>query len=191
MPFRETLSTLDISRACQVSLTTVASWIDAGKLVAHRTPGGHRRVRRDDLVKFLEKYRMPIPPDLARKNRRVLIVDDDEAVLESLSELLKSEGFDVETSNSGFDAGAKIAGRRPDVILLDIKMPGMDGFQVCRQLRSQEATRRVPVIAITVLGERSEVNRMLEAGVTDYLRKPLDPKRLIRKINRHCPAPFV
>ncbi|HCE67012.1 MAG: hypothetical protein A2X82_03785 [Geobacteraceae bacterium GWC2_55_20] len=115
----------------------------------------------------------------------ILIVDDTPESLRVLTEILKPEGYSVRPANSGELALASIAAQPPDLILLDIRMPGMDGFEVCRCLKADEATRGIPVIfqsAATDLADRLEGLRL---GAVDYISKPFQREELLARVKTH------
>ncbi|MBL8550179.1 MAG: PleD family two-component system response regulator [Hyphomonadaceae bacterium] len=113
---------------------------------------------------------------------RVLIVDDVEANVRLLEAKLTLEYFDVLTASNGEEALRKAERERPDIILLDVMMPGMDGYEVCRRLKASSATRHIPVILVTALDGRSERLLGLDAGAEDFLTKPIDPIQLIARV---------
>ena len=180
-------TTHETSRFCNVYPTTVINWIKEGKLAAYTTPGGHRRIKRDDLLRLMNETKMPIPEELLKRNKlRVLAIDDEPKILQMINTILSSEGdLDVAVADSGFQAGLKISQWLPDIILLDMLMPEMDGFQVCRELKSNERTKDIPIIAITVLKEQKEIEKMHSCGITDYLSKPFKSPELVKKIREH------
>jgi len=109
----------------------------------------------------------------------VLLVEDDEDILQLLEYNFQNAGFAVTTSRDGLDALARIRRQRPDLVLLDIMLPGADGFEVCRSIKRDPKTAQVPVIMLTARGE--EVDRIvgLELGADDYVVKPFSPRELI------------
>jgi CheY-like chemotaxis protein len=114
---------------------------------------------------------------------RVLIVDDKPANCMLLQEDLESEGFEVATADGGVAGIAEALRFHPDVILLDIKMPGMDGMETCRRLRQQPATSAVPVLFLTASGDSPELlNECLSAGGNDFLQKPYNPVTLVARV---------
>jgi excisionase family DNA binding protein len=171
----KTYSTFKIAKMLDVYPTTVAKWADEGKLKAHTTPGGHRRVRVPDLLEFLKEYEMPIPDELAREGRlRVLVVDDDEMVLSALAAVLRASGEDIEvlTATDGFEAGQIVTMKVPDLVVLDIMLPGLDGFKVCSIIKEQYPSMKV--LAITGYGSKDVREKMLAAGADAFLTKPVD-----------------
>jgi len=109
----------------------------------------------------------------------VLIVEDDEDILQLLEYNFQSAGFDVAVARDGLDAMARIKRQRPDLVLLDIMLPGADGFEVCKTIKRDPKSAQVPVIMLTARGE--EVDRIvgLELGADDYVVKPFSPRELI------------
>ncbi len=197
------LTSVEVATACGVSTRTVSTWIRDGSIPAHRTVGGHGRVSIDDLRKFLVERGMRIPRDLesrsfttpapvlaaeparrepesAPRRRRVLVIDDDEMLLQVVSEFLGSAGYDVETARHGFLAGYLAGHHRPDAILLDIMMPGLDGYEVLALMRRRAEARGIPVIACTSLKGPEAEARIRGAGFDAYVRKPIDFKVLLQ-----------
>ena len=173
-------TTFEISRFCSVDISTVMGWVDDGKLEAYRTPGGHRRVGHDDLLSFLEKYRMPIHPLLRRSAMRVLIVDDDAVEVRLLRRLLEKmmPAAELDVAMDGFEAGRKLETFQPDLIILDLMLPGVDGFQVCRNIRSDERTKNVKILAISGLRADDTEKKIMAIGADGFLAKPFKIDRL-------------
>lgn len=170
-------TTFQASKLLGVSLATVVNWTKAGLLAAHRTPGGHRRIAEEDLVAFAKAYKMPLDPEIVEAHgtgkERILIVDDDEEFLSTARAMLESSGCVVETARSGFAAGMAVGKFKPACIILDIRMPGMDGFEVAEMLRRTPPARAIPVIACSAYLD--DETRARVAGEFDaFLEKPLD-----------------
>jgi two-component system cell cycle response regulator len=113
---------------------------------------------------------------------RILVVDDIEANVKLLEAKLAAEYYDVLTAHDGPTALAVAAAESPDIILLDVMMPGMDGFAVCRRLKDDPATRHIPVVLVTALDGRSDRIEGLEAGADDFLTKPIDDVMLFARV---------
>ena len=113
---------------------------------------------------------------------RVLVVDDLSANIKLLEARLSAEYFDVSAATSGPQALAICAQDRVDIVLLDVMMPGMDGFEVCRRLKADPATAMIPVVMVTALDQPSDRVRGLEAGADDFLTKPIDEVALIARV---------
>jgi adenylate cyclase len=132
----------------------------------------------------------PVVNGLTRTRARgyVLVVDDEEPNRTLLRDPLEARGFEVTEAENGRQALERIAERVPDAILLDVMMPGMDGFQVCRRLKSERRTMHVPVLMITALSERKERLLGIEAGASDFLNKPVDVQDLILRVTNAVSA---
>ena len=115
----------------------------------------------------------------------VLIVDDNAQNLQVLANILRERRFRVATARDGFRALDFLQKRTPDLILLDIMMPGMDGFEVCRRLKSDEASRDVPVLFISALSETGDKLKGFEAGALDYITKPFQKEEVFARVNAH------
>lgn len=113
---------------------------------------------------------------------KILVVDDEENIRELVRYNLAREGYQVTTVGSGEEALKQIGGKLPDLIVLDLMLPGMDGFAVCRQLKSDSRTAHIPIVMLTVKGEESDIIVGLELGADDYITKPFSPKVLLARI---------
>ncbi len=122
------------------------------------------------------------PPAAAR----VMVVDDQEANVQTVGALLRRAGFDVVPCFSGAEALARMAASLPDLVLLDMRMPVMDGFQVLERLRADEALRDVPVIFLTADHERDSLVRAFSSGAMDYITKPFVPEELLARVRTHA-----
>lgn len=119
----------------------------------------------------------------------ILVVEDDEDILEMVTYNLKKEGYDTTAVRNGNDAVAAAKNERPQLVVLDIMLPGMDGLQVCRTLRQNEITRHMPIIMLTAKSEETDKIVGLELGADDYMTKPFSPKELVARIRavlRRC-----
>src|SRR5271169_3782620 len=113
---------------------------------------------------------------------RVLVVDDILSNVKLLEAKLTAEYFEVVTAFNGVDALARVAETAPDIVLLDVMMPGMDGFEVCRRIKSDPKTAHVPVVMVTALDQPSDRVAGLEAGADDFLTKPVDDAALFARV---------
>ena len=113
----------------------------------------------------------------------VLIVDDEPMARTLLRLMLVRAGFNVSEAEDGFDALEKVLISQPDIILLDVMMPGMDGFSVCEKLRQREETSNLPIIMLSAKTDLDSINKGLRVGATKYLTKPISPEELTRHVN--------
>ncbi|HSK88094.1 MAG TPA: response regulator [Anaerolineales bacterium] len=112
----------------------------------------------------------------------ILIVDDDPTARETLVAMLEGESYDLQLAKDGFQALRMLAQLQPDLILLDVMMPGMDGFEVCRRIRSTPQIAEVPIIILTALDDRDSLLKGIESGADDFLTKPADRRELMARV---------
>lgn len=112
----------------------------------------------------------------------VLIIDDEPMARTLLRLMLVRAGFQVSEAEDGFDALEKIKRNQPDIILLDVMMPGMDGFSVCETLRNESETASLPIIMLSAKTDLNSVNKGLRVGATKYLTKPISPEELTQHV---------
>lgn len=185
-PNKKLYTTHEVARLLGVTPITVIRWLESGKFKCFTTVGGHRRIEHEELVRFAQAYNLPWRGDEELMNRKeyvVLAVDDEPDVLEILSDMLSSmpDVRFIEVSN-GFTAGAKLVEERPDLILLDFRMPELDGFEFCRFIRQDPRFKDVPIIAVSGLKSEMDIVKMREAGANDILSKPFPMEQLVKKI---------
>src|SRR5581483_489492 len=121
-------------------------------------------------------------PSAAVRPARILIADDDPQGVELLEAYLAGTDYDVQTSADGEDTLCKVRDWQPDLILLDIMMPKISGFEVCKRLRAEAATRDIVVMMITALDQPSDIDRAVEAGTNDFLTKPINKTELLLRV---------
>jgi excisionase family DNA binding protein len=169
-------TTFEISQICGVNPTTVQNWVKGKKLRAFQTPGGHRRVRREDLIAFMKEFGMPIPSELSQNLPLIMIVDDEIDIIEMLEALFKSGESEVNVAKaqSGVEALVMIGESKPDLLILDIMLPGMNGYEVCKKLKSSPNTQNIKIVAIS--GDHSPAvrDRILSSGADLFFTKPLE-----------------
>ncbi len=119
---------------------------------------------------------------MAKEN--ILIVDDEEDVLELVRYNLDKNGYNTETATTGEEALAKARAKLPDLVILDLMLPGIDGLEVCKKLKSDVKTQYIPVIMLTAKGEEADIVTGLELGADDYVTKPFSPKVLVARVRR-------
>ncbi len=119
------------------------------------------------------------------RNSKILVVDDVSQNLQVIGSTLKSNGFSIALANNGSQAIAVAKSRNPDLILLDIQMPEMDGFKVCELLKSSDDTKDIPVIFLTALNDKNDIVKGFDSGGVDYITKPFNQQELIARIVNH------
>lgn len=179
-------TTYQVAKFLGVSLPTVVNWVNSGLLQAHRTPGGHRRIAHNDVIAFARQNDYPIARELleaGNAQKKILIVDDEKDFSEMVRDYLSLKGrLEVEVADSGFQAGFTVARFRPDLILMDIMMPDMDGFEVYRLLRDDPDTRHIPVIACTAYRDPEVDRRIAGERFDGFVEKPLKLDSLLELI---------
>lgn len=173
------LTPSEVAKLLIVSPITVRAWAQKGLLPSETTLGGHRRFLRENVEQFAKQYKTAAP--VKRNDLRVLVVDDDKQVAGFLVEWLTGldEPFIVDTAADGFEAGSKVHTFEPGVILLDLMMPKLDGFAVCRQIKADQETRDIRVIAMTGYLSSENRQRILDAGAEICIPKPVNTQFLL------------
>lgn len=178
-PDDDCLTTARAAKILGVTAVSVIRWIEAGRIRAHRTPGGHRRIRINDLLSFMNGQKVKNAPN--NELIRVLIVDDDDLVRASLAKLFKTSGIKciVETASSGFEAGFKASSMTPDLIILDVVMPGIDGIGVCDLLRNSIPASKAAILLLSAYVDDETIKDALDAGADAIISKPAKPSEII------------
>ncbi len=110
--------------------------------------------------------------------KKILLADDEEDIKTVIKLYLESKGYDVVTSYDGLDTLDKVKAEKPDLILLDIMMPVINGFEVCKQLKADENTSHIPIVMLSAASHSDSVEQAIEAGALDYIMKPFEPPRI-------------
>lgn len=176
-------TTGEVADICKISQQTVIRCFDSGRLKGFRVPGSKfRRIPRENLVQFMKENGIPLE-QLETGKKRVLVVDDDPAIIEMFVELLERDGrFEVRTAGSGYDAGVVTQQFRPDVIILDFKLPDINGNVVCRTIRSNPAFEHMKIILISGVADPDEVEELMQSGADDFIRKPFQIDTVINRM---------
>lgn len=171
---KEAVSTMRAAKICGVHYTTIRRWVLEGSLPAYETPGGHLRVLREDIEDFIASRKR-----VGRGGRegalRVLVVDDDEAFRDSVVDFLGRDGaVEVREAEDGFAAGLLVADFDPDVMILDLLMPRLDGFETCKRLKDRKRSRNVRVLVLTGFATDENIRKAQACGADRCLAKPID-----------------
>jgi excisionase family DNA binding protein len=165
-----------------VAQSTIRKWSDQGRVPAFYTPGGHRRYRRRDLETFLERS----GPGGRTDGPLVLVVDDDARLREFMRVNLEMEGYSVREAASAEEALDAIEGSTPELVLLDVVMPGIDGWQMLQ--RMQERHGSIPVIMFSGKVDEAAASDAEARGARGFIGKPFDPQQLIERAKQLVPA---
>jgi len=114
--------------------------------------------------------------------KKILLVDDEEGFLVVIRAALEIRGFEVVTATSAIEAGLELFSKKPDLILMDIRMPGIDGFQACAAIRKNSDTANIPIMIVSALAEEALINKAHKMGIPDYFVKPIDIEKLVDRI---------
>jgi excisionase family DNA binding protein len=176
-------TTGEVAEVCKVSQQTVIRCFDSGRLSGYRVPGSRfRRIPRESLIQFMKENGIPLD-QLEMGKKRVLVVDDEPAIVDMLVELLERDGrFEVQTAVTGFEAGLQTKEFQPDVIVLDYKLPDINGASVIRSIRADPSVEDVKIIIISGVVNREDVEGLLESGADDFMRKPFSIEQLVKRI---------
>ncbi|ACL04248.1 Protein with response regulator receiver domain [Desulfatibacillum aliphaticivorans] len=170
------LTVFKASQICNVSPKTIINWIESGHIPAYKTVGGHRRIKKDDLEAFMRKQGIPIPdtePEDVKK--RILVVDDDPIIVETIVQALEEDAFDYEviSASDGFEAGLQVNHFKPHLLILDIMMPDIKGYEVCRKIKTGEETKDTKIIVLSAYLDEEKFAKMKEYGADVCFSKPL------------------
>ena len=167
-----------------VAQSTIRKWTDSGRVPAFKTPGGHRRYRRRDLDAFLEHSGQTAEPT----GPLVLIVDDDDGVRSMVRANLELEGYAVREAGSAEEGLALLEERMPDLILLDVMMPQMDGWEMLSRVQERHGVGAIPVIMFSgKVDERSFADAKAR-GASGFLAKGFDPQQLVESTKQILPV---
>ncbi len=183
MPTKTVFTTGEAAKICKVSQQTIIRCFDSGQLKGFRVPGSRfRRIPREQLFTFMRDNGIPTDA-LESGKRKVLIVDDDEELVELIEDVLVRDGrFEVKTVNNGFDAGMMVKDYRPDIIVLDVMLPDINGKEVCQRVRSDKSMDAVRIVCISGMVEADKVDELKAAGADDFMHKPFEVERLVERM---------
>jgi two-component system OmpR family response regulator len=173
-------TTGEAAKICKVSQQTIIRCFDNGSLKGFRVPGSRfRRIPRADLYSFMRANGIPTDA-LESGKRKLLIVDDDPDLVELLHDTFERDGrFEIKKANNGFDAGMLVKEFRPDLVVLDIMLPDINGKEVCQRIRSDATMEAVKIICISGMVEQDKVADLRAAGADDFMQKPFATDKLV------------
>ena len=176
-------TTGEAAKVCKVSQQTIIRCFDNGQLKGFRVPGSKfRRIPREMLYKFMKDNGIPTDA-LESSKRKVLVVDDDVEIVELLQRALEEDGrFEVRVAANGFDAGMMVKEYRPDLIVLDVMLPDINGKEVCHRVRSDNSLEEVRIICISGMVEEDKIQELKLAGADDFVHKPFEVDYLIDRM---------
>ena len=152
-----------------VSPITIRYWANEGRIKFITTQGGHRRFEQAEINRLLKRE------STVKAKKTIVIVEDDQQHADLLVEFISVlyPQFDVKVAYSGFEAGSMIENIKPFLIFLDIIMPDIDGFAVCKHIRANSLTKNTPIIAMSGLSKQESIDSIISAGANEFLKKPI------------------
>ena len=183
MAIKTVFTTGEAAKICKVSQQTIIRCFDSGQLQGFRVPGSRfRRIPRDKLFNFMLDNGIPTDA-LDSGKRKILVVDDDKDLVEMICDFLERDvRFETKSVNNGFDAGMMVKEYRPDLIVLDVMLPDINGKEVCVKIRSDNTLEEVKIICISGMVEEDKIAELKVAGANDFLQKPFETERLIERM---------
>ena len=181
------LTVFKASQYCRVSPKTIINWIEAGHIKAYKTVGGHRRINIADLEEFMRKQGIPIPDEAVEDGRkRILVVDDDPIIVETIVQALEEDEYDYEVISAadGFEAGIQVSHFKPHLLILDIMMPDIKGYDVCKKIKTDEETQSTKIIVLSAYLDEEKFQKMKENGADVCFSKPLPLPQLKAEVAR-------
>jgi CheY-like chemotaxis protein len=187
-------SALEVANICGVVNQTAINWIRSNYLKAFKTPGGQFRVYPDDLAEFMVSRNMRIPADLLGQcsnksnliSRSILIVDDDAGFNNVMAKYIekKFDTIQIYQAFDGFDAGSQMTEKRPKCVILDLDLPGVDGFDLCRRIKESETFGKPAIIIVTALQDADVEKKCIDLGVSRFFKKPISFEELVDAIKK-------
>jgi excisionase family DNA binding protein len=180
---KSVFTTGEAAKICKVSQQTIIRCFDNGQLKGFRVPGSKfRRIPREALYKFMKDNGIPTDA-LESGKRKVLLVDDDIELVELMTKFLDEDGrFEVRVANNGFDAGMLVKEYRPDMIVLDVMLPDINGKEVCHRVRADTTLEDVRILCISGMIEEDKIQELRLSGADDFLGKPFEMELLIDRM---------
>ena len=177
----EILTVSQAGKCCNVSPKTIINWIEAGHLKAYKTVGGHRRIKKEDLDQFLRDKGMPLPEEpKGEERKKILVVDDDKIIVETIVQSLEEDeyGYEMISASDGFEAGLQVSHFKPDLLILDIMMPDINGYEVCQKVKSNPESKDTKIIVLSAYLNDEAFKQMKEYGADACFSKPLPLEQL-------------
>jgi len=183
------LTTGGIAKILHVTRVTVYNWIKSEKLKAARVHQGKHRVSKKDFAEFVKQHKLKnsiASEFLAMPIVKILVVDDEPDMVRTIKTFLEkiNPHYHVVGATSGFEAGLLIRSFAPDIIILDLIMPGVDGFSICRKIRENHQAKDIKIIAMTGYPSPENLKRIKKEGVSEILAKPFKYRKLLSVIKK-------
>ena len=180
---KQVFTTGEAAEICKISQQTIIRCFDAGRLHGFRVPGSRfRRIPREELIRFMKANSIPTD-DLEGGKKRILVVDDDEQIVELFIDVLSRDPrYEIKSAANGYDAGMLTREFRPDLMILDYMLPDINGNHVCRTVRNDPDLAGMKVIIVSGVVNQDEVEKLMDAGADDFVKKPFNIEKLQQRI---------
>lgn len=180
---KDVYTTGEAAKICKVSQQTIIRCFDSGQLKGFRVPGSRfRRIPRAELFMFMRDNGIPTDA-LESGKRKIMVVDDDVALVELITDMLERDGrFEVRSVNNGFDAGMMVKEYHPDLLVLDVMLPDINGKEVCTRVRGDATMDDVKIICISGMVEQDKIEDLRQSGANEFLQKPFEMDHLIERM---------
>ncbi len=187
-------SAMEVAKICGVVNQTAINWIKNGALKAYSTPGKQYRVYPDDLVSLMVRKNMNVPNEILSlckrrpaETKRLLIVDDDKGLNTVLKMYIQKRitGLSVFQAFDGFEAGALLVEKQPQCLILDLDLPGIDGFGLCKKISEAEVYGNPSIIVVTALENGNLESEVMSLGVKRFFKKPLNLLSLVDSVTEY------
>jgi excisionase family DNA binding protein len=182
MTTKTVFTTGEAAKICKVSQQTIIRCFDNGSLKGFRVPGSKfRRIPREQLYMFMKDNGIPTDA-LESSHKKLLIVDDDQDLVDLMEDGFQRDGrFEIRTANNGFDAGMGVKEFRPDLVVLDVMLPDINGKEVCQRVRTDPTMDTVKILCISGMVDASKVDGLKDAGANDFMQKPFSIDDLVAR----------
>lgn len=180
---KEFFTIAEAATLCGVTRVTMWRWLKT-KALPHTKAGGHHRISRSDLAQFMKTRKAMRRSGGVVDRYRILIVDDEPQVQRYLDRLLTASGYEVEVSSDGFEAGIQVMRFKPHLILLDLYMPDVDGFQACRLVKSDFEMFKTKILAFSGQATDAVIEKILQCGADAFVEKPIEKQHLLATVDR-------
>lgn len=182
---KDYFSVPEAAKICRVDRSTMFRWVKSGNIRCYTTSGGHNRILKQDLINFLTENELPFDiRDFNNNKSKILIVDDDPGVRKYLTQILDTIFIETETASDGFEAGKQLILFQPDLIILDLYMPNVDGFKLCTDVKQDPSTKGIKILALSGHGTRENKDRILSSGADAFLNKPASKKEILTCVEK-------
>jgi excisionase family DNA binding protein len=180
---KDVYTTGEAAKICKVSQQTIIRCFDSGQLKGFRVPGSRfRRIPRAELFMFMRDNGIPTDA-LESGKRKIMVVDDDVSLVELITDMLERDGrFEVRSVNNGFDAGMMVKEYHPDLLVLDVMLPDINGKEVCTRVRGDATMDDVKIICISGMVEQDKIEDLRQSGANEFLQKPFEMDHLIERM---------